>query len=182
MVAVSVKLCHVSMQFSDSLLQHKEDAQAVFNYASKHNSWFVTGTEAGMTHNNHDLHDDLVAAAHRYNFAIYANRWGEWIGGNRKFLETFDRGYEGPYIRGTHGLTAEEGGHSPRGITWMSAHSKKYPKLGELTVGVLAFSHTEVHADFGVEPAPYRGDWQVRQVPRLRWKQVFLLRRRQYAR
>ena len=134
MAKVVVRIQHTSMQFSDSVGQHKHDAKAVFDRAVKRNIWAMTGTEAGAGRSNHDLRDALIAEAKRHGFYIQAHKDGEWVALNRKYLESFEKGYEGPFIKGTTGLKAAQGAHGPRGVAWASGKAIGH-KLGRITVG-----------------------------------------------
>lgn len=129
-----IRLQHSSGQFSDSRDEHAHDAKAIFDHATKREAWVVTGTESGESPVNHDLHDLIVKEAAAHNFAIYANRFGEWVAMNRSFLRSLRHGYEGPFIPGSHGLTAAQGGHSPRGVTWMQGQARGVD-LGRITTG-----------------------------------------------
>lgn len=130
MAKVVVRIQHTSMQFSDSVGQHKHDAKAVFDRAVAKGVWAMTGTEGG----GKSLHSALVAEAKSHGFYINAHKDGEWVALNPKYLTGFEKGFAGPFIPGTKGLKAAQGAHSPRGVAWASGKAKNY-KLGRLTFG-----------------------------------------------
>lgn len=132
---VDVLLQHTSMQFSDTHQAHQDDADKVFDIASRRNVWIATGTESGDTKRNHDLHDLLKVSAHDHYFDIFLQPHGEWVAFNKKFFEYFRSEYMGPFIPGTHGLTPAQGAHSPRGVTVGSAQPTK-ADLGTVSMGV----------------------------------------------
>jgi len=136
MTKALVRIQHTSMQFSDSVAQHKSDAKKVFDRAVEKDVWAMTGTEAGVNKRNHDLHDALVAEAKSHGFFIQAHPTGEWVALNRKHLTNFKKGFEGPFIQGTagSGRDASEGAHAPRGVAWASGTAKSF-RLGRLTFG-----------------------------------------------
>jgi len=129
---VQFKIQHTSMEFSDSVVQHRHDAKKIFDRAVEKKIWACTGTEAGGG-KNHDLRDALIKEAKDHNFAIHAHQYGEWVAMNRRFLEKFNRGYAGPFIPAEGGKPSG-GSHAPRGVAWMSGRSKT-KKLGRITVG-----------------------------------------------
>lgn len=126
-----LRIIHSSMQFSDTKAQHLHDADAIFKYADKRNALLLTGTEAGGG-GNHDLRDALLAAAKKYGWKINAHKWGDWCAVNLDLAKFADSGYEGPFVKGTTGLKASQGAHSPRGITWLTA---TVDTIGTLTIG-----------------------------------------------
>ncbi len=133
--STEITLIHASMQFSDTPMQHKHDADAVFQLAWEQGAWFVDGTEAGSAEGNHDLRDALRLAAGKHGFHIYNNKYGDWVAGNNKYLEGYIQNYGGPYIPASTGLTAGQGGYGPRGITSLGGFDKAR-KLGRITMGV----------------------------------------------
>lgn len=136
MTAKTVELViqHNSMQFSDNKDQHKHDADAVFDIAVDTGAWIVTGTESGASPVNHDLRELLMDSCREHGFHGFFHQFGDWVAFNTDMLRGFDHGFDGPYIAGTHGLKASEGGHSPRGTTWMSGYAKDHD-LGLITAG-----------------------------------------------
>jgi hypothetical protein len=136
MPTTDLRVIHSSQQFSDSNVQHAQDAETIFAYADKQKALFLTGTEAGNSKQNHDLRDALVAAAKKYGWRINAHRWGDWVATNAELAKVTDRGWVGPLIPGTTGLTAPQGAHSPRGITWVTA---EVPNVGPVTMGCVHY-------------------------------------------
>lgn len=134
MAKALVRIQHTSMQFSDSQAHHKADAKKVFDRAADKDVWAMTGTEAGVNRKNHDLHDALVKEAKDHGFYLMAHDSGEWVALNRKHLTSLDKGFAGPFIKGTSGVGVAEGAHAPRGIAWASGTAKSF-KLGRLTFG-----------------------------------------------
>ena len=122
------------MQFSDSNAQHAKDAMLVFDRAVDKSIWACTGTEAGGSKSNHDLRDALIREAGKHEFFIFSHPLGEWVALNKRFLENFEKGFEGPFIKGTTGLKASQGAHSGRGVAWASGTAKG-KRLGRITVG-----------------------------------------------
>ena len=134
MATVRVRIQHSSMQFSDSVGQHQHDAKAVFDRAVNRGVWALTGTEAGAARSNHDLHDALIKEAKSHGFYLNAHKDGEWVALNKEYLESFEKGFEGPFIKGTTGLKAAQGAHGPRGVAWASGRAVGH-RLGRITVG-----------------------------------------------
>lgn len=134
MATALVRIQHTSMQFSDSKLQHSHDAKAVFDRAQDKGVWAMTGTEAGVSKKNHDLHDALVEEAGKHGFYINADPSGEWVALNKAHLTNFKKGFAGPFIKGTTGVGVAGGAHAPRGIAWASGTAKSF-HLGRLTFG-----------------------------------------------
>jgi hypothetical protein len=138
MAGQQVRIQHTSMQFSDNGDQHRHDAKSIFDRAEHQGVWACTGTEAGNTNGNHDLRTALSREAQAHQFGIYLSGFGEWVALNKRLLQDFDHGMAGPFIMGTHGLTASQGAHSPRGIAWMSGITRPKDRLshiGRLTFG-----------------------------------------------
>lgn len=134
MARVSVRIQHTSMQFSDSVGQHQHDARALFDRAVEKGVWACTGTEAGVSRSNHDLHDALVKEAKAHDFYINAHPDGEWVALNRRFMTGFEKGFAGPFIKATKGRDPAHGAHAARGVAWASGKAKDH-KLGRLTFG-----------------------------------------------
>ena len=132
MTTTDLRVIHSSQQFSDTVAQHRQDAEAVFAYADKRKALFLTGTEAGSSKANNDLQLALKAAAKKYGWSINAHKFGDWVALNLDLAELVEAGYSGPFIPGTTGINAKQGAHSPRGITWTTA---KVPGAGTVTMG-----------------------------------------------
>src|SRR3954470_24438899 len=98
-----VRLQHNSMQFSDTKAQHAHDAKAIFARARKNDVWMVTGTEAGNTRTNHDLHDALAKEALINDYAGYFHRHGDWVALSKVHFKNRSKAYLGPFIPGTTG-------------------------------------------------------------------------------
>jgi hypothetical protein len=123
-----LRVMHASMQFSDTVAQHQRDADRVFRYAKANGIVFLTGTEGGGT----SLSKALAASAKLNGFRLNLHRSGEWVAVNGELATVIEQGHEGPFIPGTKGLKASQGGHAPRGITWTTA---QVPKIGKVTTG-----------------------------------------------
>jgi hypothetical protein len=124
-----LRLMHASMQFSDSPSEERSDAAALVKWADKNGVAFLTGTEAGQRTVYVEAFTDL---AKQYGWK-YTAKHGEWVMVNLdKITGKAVPGYAGPFIPGTRGLTAPQGAHGPRGITYLSA---TVPAIGEVTVG-----------------------------------------------
>lgn len=134
MAKALVRIQHTSMQFSDSLAQHKSDAKKVFDRAVNKDVWAMTGTEAGSGKKNHDLRDALIEEAKDHDFYIQAHGTGEWVALSKKHLTSFQKGFEGPFIEGTSGVGVGGGAHAPRGVAWASGTARSF-RLGRLTFG-----------------------------------------------
>lgn len=104
-------------QFSDTDKQQQADADTVVRWARDHSVHFIGGTEAGST----SVAEAVRAACARYGYALFLHSFGEWVATNAKLVELEGAGFAGPYIPGTRGLSAKEGGHAPRGIAWATA-------------------------------------------------------------
>ena len=131
---IPVRIQHTSMQFSDSKMQHQHDAKAVFDRAKDKGVWACTGTEAGAGRSNHDLRDALISEAGKHGFYMQAHPEGDWVALNKTYLENFEKGYAGPFIKGTTGKSASQGAHAARGVSWASGTAKG-ARLGRITVG-----------------------------------------------
>lgn len=112
-----LRLMHASMQFSDTRANHRHDASAVFKYAKANDVVFLTGTEGG----GDSLSAALTDAAATSGFALNLHRSGDWVAVNIAMAKVTSRGHAGPFVPGTTGLKASQGGHAPRGITWTTA-------------------------------------------------------------
>jgi len=124
-----LRLMHASMQFSDSAAQERSDAYAIVKYADSNKVAFLTGTEAGQ---RTVLVEALGAAAKQYGWTFTAKH-GEWVMVKKALTNgPVQRGYSGPFIPGTRGLTAPQGAHGPRGIAWITAN---VTGIGTVTVG-----------------------------------------------
>ena len=128
-----VRIQHTSMEFSDSVEQHRHDAKVIFDRAVAKKVWACTGTEAGGARSNHDLRDQLIVQAHAHEFYIYAHPNGEWVACNRALMRDFDKGYAGPFIKAKGGK-ASQGAHAARGVTWVQGAGKD-ASLGRMTFG-----------------------------------------------
>ena len=124
------------MQFSDTAANHEHDAKAVFAYAKSKQLVFLTGTEAGQSRANHELQDYLKRYAKLNGYRINAHKYGDWVAVNTALAAVDGEGYAGPFVPGTTGKNARQGGHSPRGITWVTA---TVPEIGTVTVGSAHF-------------------------------------------
>jgi hypothetical protein len=135
-----VLIQHNSMQFSDDVKQHTHDTRAVFQHARETGALFVTGTESGTSPLNHDLHDLVIEAAKEFDYHVNAHKWGDWaaVDKRRVLKDSIAHGYEGPFVPGTKGLKASQGGHSPRGITTITAEVKA-KGVGVVTIGSCHF-------------------------------------------
>jgi hypothetical protein len=120
---VDLRVQHNSMQFSDTRAQQMFDAEAVFDLARKRSTLFVTGTEGG----GDGVSDALTKQSKAFGFVLNLHKTGDWVAVNTQLARVVASGFEGPYIRGTTGLKASQGAHSPRGIVWATA------KFGKLT-------------------------------------------------
>lgn len=127
-----LRLMHASMQFSDTNAQHRNDASAVFKYAKAKGVVFLTGTEGGGT----SLTKAIQDAAKVNGFALNLHRAGEWVAVNKDKATVTGKGFDGPYIPGTTGLKASQGGHAPRGVAWTTAD---VPDVGSVTVGAMHY-------------------------------------------
>lgn len=127
-----IRLQHTSCEFSDSAREHEHDAEAIFGHAEEERVWACTGTEAGKSG---DLRDILAAAARRHGFNGFFHASGEWVALSKRYLYRFMSAWEGPWIPGTHGLSAAQGGHSPRGCAYMAGEALDGPDIGRLTFG-----------------------------------------------
>lgn len=123
-----LRLMHASMQFSDTVAQHTRDADRVFAYAKTKGVVFLTGTEGGGV----SLTKALAVSAKAHGFQLNLHKSGEWVAVNKALAKQTAKGHDGPFIPGTKGLKASQGGHSARGITWTTAD---VPGIGSVTVG-----------------------------------------------
>jgi len=123
-----LRIMHASMQFSDSVAAHARDADKVFGYAKAKGVVFLTGTEGGGA----SLTKALTSSAKANGFRLNLHRAGEWVALNAELGRLTNQGFAGPFIPGTSGMKARDGGHAPRGIAWQTAD---VPKIGQVTVG-----------------------------------------------
>lgn len=162
MAKVPVRIQHTSMQFSDSVGQHKHDAKAIFDRAVEKKVWAMTGTESGAAKKNHDLRDALIAEAKSHDFYIHAHGQGEWVALNRRYLEVFEKGFAGPFIPSTSGSgkNAAQGAHAARGVAWASGRAKDF-RLGRLTFGAAHYLTNRSEQVSGSNDRLVRGiaDW-----------------------
>lgn len=103
-----LRIQHNALQFSDSDLAHRHDADAVFAHARRVGNVLVSGTESGR---GNSLWTDLPAAAARHGFALFHTTPGEWVAVDRRFGTIGDRGAVPVY--------PARGGHAARAIAWI---------------------------------------------------------------
>lgn len=107
---------HSSMQFSDHAGQMAHDARALFVHAREAGNVLLTGTEAATATALHEL---LPTIGDAHGFYVFAHKWGEWVAVDRDWGKPMDHGYR--YVLDALHVPASEGGHNPRGITWLEA-------------------------------------------------------------
>jgi hypothetical protein len=119
------------MQFSDSPDAWRKECPKVFDHARSAGNVVVTGTEASDSGNA----SILGAAADDAGFWKFIHADGEWVAVDKSVASVNDHGYI-PVIPGQSG-SASSGGHSPRGIVWVTFTFKSGgPKV---SVGVCHF-------------------------------------------
>lgn len=135
MAKVGVRIQHNSMQFSDSHQAHVHDARAIFDRARDKDVWIVTGTEASDSRTNHDLRDALAREAKSHDYYGYFHKNGDWVAVSREHFRNPVKGYMGPFIPATRGISSDQGAHAARGITLVGGRTE----VGQVTAGCAHF-------------------------------------------
>lgn len=117
---LTVRVAHVSMQYSDSRQQMAEDADKIMSRGYR----WITGTEAGA---GNPLAVILPRAAERHGYRIHRVR-DVWIAVDRELVhDRWRTGYV-PVIESTEG----KGRHTDRGIGWVAFNTRE---LGRISIG-----------------------------------------------
>lgn len=118
-----VRVAHVSMQFSDTPTQMRQDVEKIFKRAVDRNYKWITGTEAGAGNPLGDILRE-VGEEKGYRLHIFRDVWiavsqdfatGGWGQGGKVAVES----YEGA------------GKHTDKGVGWVSFETKR---LGRVSV------------------------------------------------
>lgn len=153
---VDVVIQHNSMQFSDDRDQHEHDVNVVFDLAVDTGSWMIGGTEAGDISRKHDLHDLIIDIGEGHDFYVFAHKYGEWVALNKRYMHNFGHEYMGPFIEGTHGISAPQGAHSPRGVTVGYGEARQH-SLGQLAFAEAHYMTHRSEAVSGSNEPLYKG-------------------------
>lgn len=129
----TIGLQHTSLQFSDSADAWKKMGKNLFAYAKANGNVLLSGTEAGDSSNAKILKD----AADTAGFWCYVHDSGEWVAFDKSWGSHQDHGWKGPLVPGQSG-SASSGGHSPRGIAWVTVNPKD-PNLPWVSLGSVHF-------------------------------------------
>lgn len=92
------------------------DLQAIFAHARKVGNVILTGTEAAEGRASHDLLPEIGGAV---GFYVFAQAFGEWVCIDRSWATPLGHGYT--HVLDAFHAKASQGGHQPRGITFVQA-------------------------------------------------------------
>lgn len=122
---VTVRVAHISMQFSDNKAQVTQDLFDIFRRAEKYDWWWITGTEAGGAKS--EVGPLLRKIGPKFGFTIYQPKNTDgWIAVNTRHVSS------GGVVRGefTKVLDGEAGKFTNRGVV-----EAGFPtELGKITV------------------------------------------------